>query len=145
MRNAHMHSHTPRLRLELNTLQSSLETARAANMAVGDSAQFDLQGLKEVPVLDRFTLVEDDASYLLSIELQSSIDTVVLQVVLRISLHCVDCVQSDVPLDLLDVKENPAVVSFTPSNPDVRRAPAICLHICLRICLFIIPKQIPGW
>ncbi|XP_071787420.1 BBSome complex member BBS7-like [Asterias amurensis] len=48
---------------------------------------------------DRFSLNRDDASYTLSIEVQVAIDNVLLQ--------------SDVPIDLLDVDKNSAVVSYS--------------------------------
>ena len=45
------------------------------------------------------TLSKEDASYLLTIEVQTPIDNVMLQ--------------SDVPVDLLDVEKNSAVVSYS--------------------------------
>lgn len=50
-------------------------------------------------VNDKFTLNKDDASYSLILEVQTAIDNVL--------------VQSDVPVDLLDVDKNSAVVSFS--------------------------------
>uniref|UniRef100_A0A8C2IZU0 Bardet-Biedl syndrome 7 n=1 Tax=Cyprinus carpio TaxID=7962 RepID=A0A8C2IZU0_CYPCA len=55
-----------------------------------------------VPVFsinDKFTLCQDDASYSLTLEVQTAIDNLLLQ--------------SDVPIDLLDVEKNSAVVSFS--------------------------------
>lgn len=52
------------------------------------------------------TLNRSDASYLLSLEVQTAIDNVLLQ--------------SDVPIDLLDVEKNSAVVSYSTCDPDVR-------------------------
>lgn len=55
-----------------------------------------------VPVLsinDRFVLCPEDASYSLTLEVQTAIDNLLLQ--------------SDVPIDLLDVEKNSAVVSFS--------------------------------
>ena len=49
---------------------------------------------------------QNDASYLLSLEVQTSIDNVLLR--------------SDVPIDLLDVEKNSAVVSYSQCDPDVR-------------------------
>lgn len=51
------------------------------------------------------TLNRSDASYLLSLEVQTAIDNVLLQ--------------SDVPIDLLDVEKNSAVVSYSTCDPDV--------------------------
>lgn len=60
-----------------------------------------------VPVFninDRFQLNHGDASYTLSIEVQMPIDTILLQ--------------SDVPVDLLDVEKNSAVVSYSSCDPE---------------------------
>ena len=53
---------------------------------------------------DRLILSQPDASYILSLEVQTSIDNVLLQ--------------SDVPIDLLDVEKNSAVVSYSACDPD---------------------------
>lgn len=50
-------------------------------------------------------LNREDASYLLTLEVESPIDTILIQ--------------SDVPVDLLDVEKNAAVVSFSDCEPDV--------------------------
>ncbi|KAL1434870.1 hypothetical protein MTO96_001749 [Rhipicephalus appendiculatus] len=52
---------------------------------------------------DSFVLHHQDASYVLAIQLQTAIDTVVLQ--------------SNVPVDLLDSSKNSAVVSYTTCDP----------------------------
>ena len=52
------------------------------------------------------TLNKEDASYLLTIEVQTPIDNVMLQ--------------SDVPVDLLDVEKNSAVVSYSTCDQSVR-------------------------
>ena len=52
------------------------------------------------------TLSKEDASYLLTIEVQTPIDNVMLQ--------------SDVPVDLLDVEKNSAVVSYSTCDQSVR-------------------------
>ncbi|ELU07577.1 hypothetical protein CAPTEDRAFT_117810 [Capitella teleta] len=52
----------------------------------------------------KFVLNQEDASYTLSLEVQMAIDNVLLQ--------------SDVPIDLLDVEKNSAVVSFSACNPE---------------------------
>lgn len=66
--------------------------------------------IKQGVVLDviwafQMTLNRSDASYLLSLEVQTAIDNVLLQ--------------SDVPIDLLDVEKNSAVVSYSTCDPDV--------------------------
>ena len=50
-------------------------------------------------------LNRSDASYLLTLEVQTAIDNVLLQ--------------SDVPVDLLDVERNSAVVSYSTCEPEV--------------------------
>ncbi|MGH0183113.1 UNVERIFIED_CONTAM: hypothetical protein FKN15_024259 [Acipenser sinensis] len=65
--------------------------------------------ISSVPVFsvnDKFTLCRDDASYSLTLEVQTAIDNVLLQ--------------SDVPIDLLDVDKNSAVVSFSGCDSEVR-------------------------
>uniref|UniRef100_A0A3B5Q1E5 Bardet-Biedl syndrome 7 n=1 Tax=Xiphophorus maculatus TaxID=8083 RepID=A0A3B5Q1E5_XIPMA len=62
-----------------------------------------------VPVFsinDKFTLCQDDASYSLTLEVPTAIDNLLLQ--------------SDVPIDLLDVDKNSAVVSFSECDSQVR-------------------------
>ncbi|XP_072040568.1 BBSome complex member BBS7-like [Amphiura filiformis] len=65
-------------------------------------AAMNTKAISAVPqfnINDRFSLNKDDASYTLSIEVQIAIDNVLLQ--------------SDVPIDLLDVDKNSAVVSYS--------------------------------
>lgn len=50
-------------------------------------------------------LNREDASYLLTLEVESPIDTILIQ--------------SDVPIDLLDVERNSAVVSYSECEPEV--------------------------
>jgi Bardet-Biedl syndrome 7 protein len=54
------------------------------------------------------TLCKEDASYSLILEVQTAIDNVLIQ--------------SDVPVDLLDVERNSAVVSYSACEPAVRNA-----------------------
>lgn len=54
----------------------------------------------------QFTLHREDASYTLSIEVQTSIDNILIQ--------------SNVPVDLLDIEKNSAVVSFSKCNSEVK-------------------------
>ncbi|XP_065310019.1 BBSome complex member BBS7-like isoform X1 [Dermacentor albipictus] len=66
----------------------------------------DKGALSAVPFFaldDSFVLHHQDASYTLAIQLQTAIDTVVLQ--------------SNVPVDLLDSSKNSAVVSYTSCDP----------------------------
>jgi len=53
------------------------------------------------------TLCREDAAYSLTLEVQTAIDNVLIQ--------------SDVPIDLLDVERNSAVVSYSACEPGVSR------------------------
>jgi len=55
----------------------------------------------------KLVLNREDASYLLTLEVESPIDTILIQ--------------SDVPVDLLDVEKNSAVVSFSQCDPEVQK------------------------
>ena len=71
-------------------------------------AAMNTKAISAVPqfnINDRFSLNKDDASYTLSIEVQIAIDNVLLQ--------------SDVPIDLLDVDKNSAVVSYSACDSEV--------------------------
>ena len=64
-----------------------------------------VSAIPKLNINDRFTLSQADASYNLSLEVQTAIDHVLLQ--------------SDVPVDLLDVEKNSAVVSYSACDPEV--------------------------
>ena len=64
-----------------------------------------VSAIPKLNINDRFTLSQSDASYLLSLELETPIDNVLLQ--------------SDCPVDLLDVEKNSAVVSYSSCDPEV--------------------------
>ncbi|XP_006629230.1 Bardet-Biedl syndrome 7 protein isoform X1 [Lepisosteus oculatus] len=86
------------LRAELEQLQIKVLQEREKYQQSSQSSK----AVSAVPVFsinDKFTLCQDDASYSLTLEVQTAIDNVLLQ--------------SDVPIDLLDVDKNSAVVSFS--------------------------------
>ncbi|XP_063046463.1 Bardet-Biedl syndrome 7 protein [Engraulis encrasicolus] len=86
------------LRAELEQLQVKVLQGREKYQQSSQSST----AVSAVPVFsvnDKFTLCQDDASYSLTLEVQSAIDNLLLQ--------------SDVPIDLLDVDKNSAVVSFS--------------------------------
>ncbi|CAL8354731.1 unnamed protein product [Merluccius merluccius] len=86
------------LRLELDQLQSRVLQGRERYQQTSRSGT----AVSAVPVFsvnDKFTLCQDDASYSLTLEVHTAIDNLLLQ--------------SDVPIDLLDVDKNSAVVSFS--------------------------------
>ncbi|KAJ8262423.1 hypothetical protein GJAV_G00166310 [Gymnothorax javanicus] len=86
------------LRLELEQLQGKVIQEREKYQQTSQSST----ALSAVPVFsvnDKLSLCQDDASYSLILEVQTAIDNLLLQ--------------SDVPVDLLDVDKNSAVVSFS--------------------------------
>ncbi|CAH2300647.1 Bardet-Biedl syndrome 7 isoform X1 [Pelobates cultripes] len=86
------------LRSELEQLQFKVLQERERYQQSSQSST----AVSAVPVFsvnDKFTLNRDDASYSLILEVQMAIDNVLIQ--------------SDVPVDLLDVDKNSAIVSFS--------------------------------
>ncbi|KAK7070006.1 Bardet-Biedl syndrome 7 protein, partial [Halocaridina rubra] len=93
-----------RLRTEIDELQERVLRERDQYQA---ATQSSFPGVSAVPffsVNDKMTLNRSDASYLLSLEVQTAVDNVLLQ--------------SDVPIDLLDVEKNSAVVSYSTCDPE---------------------------
>ncbi|XP_059620344.1 Bardet-Biedl syndrome 7 protein homolog [Phlebotomus argentipes] len=92
-----------KLRSEIAELESKVSREREKYQ---QSTQAMSSGLSAIPMLnvnDSMVLCREDASYDLSIEIPASIEYILLQ--------------SDVPLELLDVEKNTAVVSFSECNP----------------------------
>eukprot|EP00095_Tigriopus_kingsejongensis_P011869 maker-scaffold180_size281610-snap-gene-0.36 protein:Tk11869 transcript:maker-scaffold180_size281610-snap-gene-0.36-mRNA-1 annotation:"bardet-biedl syndrome 7 protein homolog" len=89
------------LREEIDSLQMQVtyERDRYQATAAQDKATAMVSAIPRLDVNDRFTLSQADASYNLSLEVQTAIDNILLQ--------------SDVPVDLLDVEKNSAVVSYS--------------------------------
>ncbi|XP_036170891.1 Bardet-Biedl syndrome 7 protein isoform X1 [Myotis myotis] len=86
------------LRSELEQLQLKVAQERERYQQSSQSSQAK-SAVPSFSINDKFTLNKDDASYSLILEVQTAIDNVL--------------VQSDVPIDLLDVDKNSAVVSFS--------------------------------
>ncbi|XP_070553841.1 BBSome complex member BBS7-like isoform X2 [Ptychodera flava] len=86
------------LRQELEELQRRVMTEREKYQSSSHSNKA-MSAIPHFNINDKFSLNRDDASYTLSIEVQMAIDNVLLQ--------------SDVPIDLLDVDKNSAVVSYS--------------------------------
>ncbi|XP_053734593.1 Bardet-Biedl syndrome 7 protein isoform X1 [Synchiropus splendidus] len=92
------------LRAELEQLQIKVLQGREQYQQTSQSST----AVSSVPVFsinDKFSLCRDDASYSLTLEVQTAIDNLLLQ--------------SDVPIDLLDVDKNSAVVSFSECDSEV--------------------------
>ncbi|KAK2188574.1 hypothetical protein NP493_128g04020 [Ridgeia piscesae] len=101
--NEGVHSKITNLKNEIEDLQHRIVTERENYQ---DRSR-DGKSISAVPffnINDKFVLNRDDASYTLSIEVQAPIDNVLLQ--------------CDVPVDLLDVEKNSAVVSYSSFNPE---------------------------
>ncbi|XP_052091574.1 Bardet-Biedl syndrome 7 protein homolog isoform X3 [Mytilus californianus] len=91
------------LRQELDNLQQKVSTEREKYQQSAGS-KTAISAVPGFNINDKFVLNREDASYTLSLELQLPIDNVLLQ--------------SDVPIDLLDVEKNSAVVSYSACNPE---------------------------
>lgn len=92
------------LRSELEQLQFKVLKEREKYQQSSQSTT----AVSAVPVFsvnDKFTLNRDDASYSLILEVQMAIDNVLIQ--------------SDVPVDLLDVDKNSAIVSFSVCDTEI--------------------------
>lgn len=106
-------SHTkvdPNVTAKMSTLKSELDNLQTKVSAEREKYQqsaYSTTAVSAIPLFninDKFVLNREDASYTLSLELQTPIDNVLLQ--------------SDVPVDLLDVEKNSAVVSYSACNPE---------------------------
>ncbi|KAM9470198.1 BBSome complex member BBS7 [Clarias gariepinus] len=86
------------LRAELEQLQVKVMQGREKYQQSSQSSTA-VSAVPAFSINDRFTLCQEDASYSLTLEVQTAIDNLLLQ--------------SDVPIDLLDVDKNSAVVSFS--------------------------------
>nr|XP_061793449.1 Bardet-Biedl syndrome 7 protein [Nerophis lumbriciformis] len=86
------------LRGELEQLQVKVQLGREQYQQTSQS-KTAVSVVPAFSINDKFTLCQDDASYSLTLEVQTAIDNLLLQ--------------SDVPIDLLNVDNNSAVVSFS--------------------------------
>lgn len=121
-------------RQEVDTLEKEVVKSKARYQETVCSAKDvgnTISALPQFVIRDNFVLNQDQAWYTLSIEIQSPIDTVMLQVrtpanhfieafLTTFELYLTfDLSQSDVPLDLQDVDKSSAVVSYTHPDPEV--------------------------
>ncbi|KDR14735.1 Bardet-Biedl syndrome 7 protein homolog isoform X2 [Zootermopsis nevadensis] len=91
------------LRMEIDEIEQRVNREREKYQA---ATQDKVDGLSAIPFIainDKMTLCREDASYSLVLEVQTPIDNVLIQ--------------SDVPVDLLDVERNSAVVSYSACEP----------------------------
>ena len=101
--NAEFEDKISELTLEIEELQNRILNDREKYQQTANS-ETAVSAVPLFNVNDNFLLSHDDASYILSIEVQMPIDTILLQ--------------SDVPVDLLDVEKNSAVVSYSACDPE---------------------------
>ncbi|XP_035704623.1 Bardet-Biedl syndrome 7 protein homolog [Folsomia candida] len=93
-----------KLRTEIDDLQERVIQERDKYQTATQTASSGFSVVPFFKVNDKMVLNREDASYLLTIEVESPIDTILIQ--------------SDVPIDLLDVERNSAVVSYSECEPD---------------------------
>lgn len=92
-----------RLKEEIEELQHTVQQERDKYQQSTQSEE-GISAIPQLQINDKFTLNKNDASYTLNLECQTAIDNVLLQ--------------SDVPVDLLDVDKNSAVVSYSATDPE---------------------------
>ncbi|XP_017775977.1 PREDICTED: Bardet-Biedl syndrome 7 protein homolog [Nicrophorus vespilloides] len=92
-----------KLRNEIEELQGSLVKEREKYQSLTYSFMDDFSAIPTLTIKDSLVLSKSGASYTLTLEVPTAIDNVLLQ--------------SDVPIDLLDVEKNSAVVSYSEADP----------------------------
>jgi Bardet-Biedl syndrome 7 protein len=93
-----------KLKEELDKLQNQVIRMRDTYQSTLNNSK-TLSQLKSFHINDKFELLRDDASYMLSIEAEVPIDNVLLQ--------------CDVPIDLLDSEKNSCVLSNSECDENV--------------------------
>ena len=93
-----------KLRSEVEELSGEVSKERERYQSQAMSSLGGMSAIPRLSITDSMTLNQTDASYMLSLECQTAIDNVLLQ--------------SDVPVDLLDVEKNSAVVSYSSCSPE---------------------------
>ncbi|XP_064481512.1 Bardet-Biedl syndrome 7 protein homolog [Ornithodoros turicata] len=93
-----------KLREEVEELEQKVARERENYQQSTYSEKGTLSAVPYFNINDSFVLNHNDASYTLSIEVQTAIDVVMLQ--------------SNVPVDLLESEKNSAVVSYSPCDPE---------------------------
>uniref|UniRef100_A0A8W7PJF4 Bardet-Biedl syndrome 7 protein homolog n=1 Tax=Anopheles coluzzii TaxID=1518534 RepID=A0A8W7PJF4_ANOCL len=88
-----------RIRAEIYELEQTIAKERERYQLSTQALSSGLSAIPMLPINDAFLLSKDDATYLLSLEIPTPIEHVLLQ--------------CDAPITLLDVEKNTAVVSFS--------------------------------
>ncbi|KAK3915090.1 Bardet-Biedl syndrome 7 protein [Frankliniella fusca] len=92
------------LRAELSGLEEKLAVERDRYLAAAEDSDTALSIVPHLNINHKLSLIREEAAYHLSLEAATPIDNVL--------------VQSDVPVDILDVERNSAVVSFSDCEPE---------------------------
>ena len=93
-----------KLKAEIEDLQNAVSKEREKYQAQAVSTLGGMSAIPKISIKDKMTLNQGDASYILSLECETAIDNILLH--------------SDVPVDLLDVEKNSAVVSYSACKPE---------------------------
>ncbi|XP_053670850.1 Bardet-Biedl syndrome 7 protein-like [Anopheles nili] len=88
-----------RIRAEIYELEQTIAKERERYQLSTQALSSGLSAIPMLPINDSFVLLKDDATFLLSLEIPTPIEHVLLQ--------------CDAPITLLDVEKNTAVVSFS--------------------------------
>jgi Bardet-Biedl syndrome 7 protein len=91
------------LRFEIDEIEQRVNREREKYQAATQDKADGLSAIPFISINDKMTLCREDAAYSLTLEVQTAIDNVLIQ--------------SDVPIDLLDVERNSAVVSYSTCEP----------------------------
>ncbi|XP_064637282.1 Bardet-Biedl syndrome 7 protein homolog isoform X2 [Lineus longissimus] len=97
------HNKVVNMKSDLEELQQKVLKEREKYQSTAQSKNA-VSAVPKFNINDKYVLDREDASYTLSLEVQMAIDNVLLQ--------------SDVPIDLLDVDKNSAVVSYSQCDPE---------------------------
>ncbi|GLH03728.1 Bardet-Biedl syndrome 7 protein homolog [Gryllus bimaculatus] len=92
------------LRSEIEEIEQRVNRERNRYQAATLDKTEGMSAIPFISVNDKMMLCKEDASYLLNLEVQTAIDNVLIQ--------------SDVPVDLLDLEKNSAVVSYSACEPN---------------------------
>ena len=93
-----------KLKGEIDELQQMVGKERERYQSQAVSSIGGMSAIPKINIRDKLTLNQSDASYILSLECQTAIDNILLH--------------SDVPVDLLDIEKNSAVVSYSTCKPE---------------------------
>ncbi|XP_059481988.1 Bardet-Biedl syndrome 7 protein homolog [Neocloeon triangulifer] len=99
-----MQERLQQLRMEIDDIEQKVMREREKYKQTTQSKPDALSIVPNIEINDKFTLIQNEAVYLLSIEVQTPIDNVLIQ--------------SNTPLLILDVERNSAVVSHSASDPE---------------------------